>query len=108
MATRTDTTPPTRFHNLPDAALADLLGKADAAAKAATAELEKLKVEARRRAVELLTGDGFEVSIKEQIAGRADVAALKAHLGADYSRFEKPVISTVVRIKAVNRLAIAA
>ena len=98
----------TRFHNLPDAALADLLGRADAVAKAATSELDALKAEARARGVELLIGDGFEVSIKEQIAGRADIAALKAHFGADYARFERPVISTAVRVKAVNRLAIAA
>lgn len=108
MATRTDTMSPTRFHNTSNAALADMLGRADGVAKAADAELEALKAEAKRRGAELLTGDGFEVSIKEQIAGRADVAALKAHLGADYARFEKPVISIVVRIKAVDRLALAA
>lgn len=106
MATRTDTTAPTRFDNIPDAALADMLGKADAVAKAATAELDALKAEAKRRGAELLTGDHHEVTITEQIAGRADVAALKLHLGDAYARFEKPVISTVIRIKAVERVAI--
>lgn len=108
MATRTDTTSPSRFHNVSDQALADALGKADAIAKAAVAELDALKDEAKRRGHEQLVGDEFEVSVKEQIAGRADVAALKVHFGDAYSRFEKAVISTVVRVKSVNRLALAA
>lgn len=97
-----------RFHNLSDAALADAIGAADADAKAATTELEALKAEARARGRELLVGDRHEITIREQIQGRADVAALKLHLGTAYARFEKPVISTVVRVKAVDRLAIAA
>ena len=99
---------PSRFHNLSDAALADAIGAADAVAKAATAELDALKAEAKARRRELLTGDRHEVTIREQIQGRADVAALKLHLGTAYARFEMPVISTVVRVKAVNRLALAA
>ena len=108
MATRTDTTPPTRFHNLPLATLADAIGRADDIAKAATAELDALKAEVRCRSVPLLIGDHHEVTVTEQIAGRADTAALKLHLGSDYARFEKPVISSVVRIKAVDRFALAA
>ena len=106
MATRTVTTPASRFHSLPDAILADLIGKADALAKAAEAELSALKTEAKSRAVLMLIGDHHEVTVTEQIAGRADIPALKLHLGSDYARFEKPVISTVVRIKAVERASL--
>ena len=84
-----------------------MIGKADAPSKAATAELDALKAEAKRRGVEILAGDDFEVTVKDQIQGRPDVAALKLHLGDGYSRFEKPVISTVVRVKAVARAALA-
>jgi hypothetical protein len=104
----TQMTQPSRFHNISDAALADMIGQADAFAKAADAELVALKDEAKRRGAELLIGDAFEITIKEQIAGRLDTKAVKAFLGDGYGRFENAVISTVVRIKAVNRLAIAA
>jgi hypothetical protein len=107
MAARTDTTSVSRFHNIPNAVLADMIGKADALAKAATTELDTLKAEAKRRGIETLAGDEFEVSVKDQIQGRPDVAALKLHLGDGYARFEKPIISTVVRVKAVARGALA-
>ncbi len=108
MAKTVSTTTVSRFHNFSDAALADALGKADAIAKAAVAELDALKAEAKRREVEELVGDEFEVSIKEQIAGRIDTAKVKAFFGDKYGQFENAVISTVVRVKSVNRLAIAA
>ena len=99
---------PSRFHNVSDHDLADMLGKADAIAKAAAAELEALKVEAKRREVEELTGDEFTVTVTEQIAGRIDTKKVRDFLGDSYSAFENAVISTVVRVKAVNRLALAA
>ena len=98
---------PSRFHNMSNAALADEIGRVDAIAKAAAAELELLKAEAKHRSVEALIGDKFEVSVTEQIAGRIDTKKVKALLGDRYSAFENAVISTVVRVKAVNRLAIA-
>jgi hypothetical protein len=97
-----------RFHNLSDKQLADVLGRADAIQKAAEAELKAIKDEFKRRRLSEVAGDEFTVTATEQIAGRADVAALKAHLGDSYSRFEKAIISTVVRVKAINRLALAA
>jgi len=108
MATAKNTTAPSRFHNLSDAALADALGRADAIAKAATADLDALKTEAKRREVEELQGDEFVVTVQEQIAGRIDTAKVKAFLGDRYGQFENAVISTVVRVRAVNRLALAA
>lgn len=99
---------PSRFHNMSDAALADEIGRVDAIAKAAAAELETLKAEAKHRGVEQLIGDKFEISVTEQIAGRLDTKKVKDLLGERYSAFEKAVISTVVRVKAINRLAIAA
>ena len=44
----------------------------------------------------------------EQISGRVDTHPVKELLGARYSTFEKVIISTVIRIKVANRLALAA
>jgi hypothetical protein len=88
--------------------LADALGKADIAAKAAAAEAQALKDELKARGIANAEGDHFAVTVTEQIAGRADVKALRAHLGDAYSRFEISVVSQVVRIKPSPRLAMAA
>jgi hypothetical protein len=48
------------------------------------------------------------VTATEQIAGRLDVKTVKQYLGDSYRRFEVAVVSTVIRIKAVQRFASAA
>jgi hypothetical protein len=75
-----------RFHNLSDRQLADALGRSDAVQKAAEAELKAVKDEFRRRGPSEIAGDDFTVTATDQIAGRADVAALKAHLGDGYRK----------------------
>jgi hypothetical protein len=76
---------------------------------AAEAELKALKDEFKARGLSSVTGDAFSVTATEQIAGRLDAKAVRDYLGADYSRFEVAVVSTVIRIKAANRtLPIAA
>jgi hypothetical protein len=55
-----------------------------------------------------VAGDQFTVTATEQIAGRLDSNAVKEYLGESYRRFEVAVISTVIRIKSVQRLAAAA
>jgi hypothetical protein len=97
-----------RFHNLSDQALADAVGRADAVLKGAEAECKALKEEFKRRGLTEVAGDDFAVTATEQIAGRIDTKAVKEFLGDAYHRFEIPVVSTVVRIKAVKRLAAAA
>jgi hypothetical protein len=97
-----------RFHNLADEALADAIGRADAIVKAAEAELATLKDEFKARGLAEVAGDEFTVTATEQISGRLDAKAVKELLGARYSAFEKVVVSTVIRIKAANRLALAA
>ena len=98
-----------RFHNLPDAALADEIGRVDSISKAAEAELKALKKEFKVRGLAAASGDAFMVTATEQIAGRLDAKAVRDYLGAAYSRFEVAVVSTVIRIKAANRtLPIAA
>ena len=59
MASSVSTTTLSRFHNLSDAVIADALGRADALAKAAAAELEALKDEAKRHGLDELVGDEF-------------------------------------------------
>jgi hypothetical protein len=89
MAASQNTTAHSRFHNLSDAALADEIGRVDSISKAAEAELKVLKDEFKAR--------------------RLDTKAVREFLGPTSARFEVPVISTVIRIRAANRvLAVAA
>jgi hypothetical protein len=101
------TTTVSRFHNLTDEALADAIGRADAIVKGTEAELARLKEEFKARGLSEAAGDDFTVTASEQISGRIDTKAVKAFLGDGYFKFEKAIVSTVIRIKAVNRLAIA-
>src|ERR1700722_528305 len=107
-ANNPSTTSPSRFHNLSNEALADMLGQADAALKGAEAEVKLLKEEFKARGLVEVAGDQFTVTATEQIAGRLDSKAVKEYLGESYRRFEVAVISTVIRIKAVQRFAAAA
>lgn len=90
-----------RFHNLSNEQLADQVGAACAMAKGAEATATALKAEFTRRGLKTVTGWQFTVTATEQIAGRLDAAAVRAHLGDAYYRFEKPIVSTVIRTKAV-------
>ena len=108
-ATNVSIISPSRFHNLPDPALADALGHADAVLKGAEAECKLLKDEFKRRGLIEVAGGHFTVTATEQIAGRLDAKAVRDYLGVAYSRFEVAVVSTVIRIKPANRaLPIAA
>jgi hypothetical protein len=106
MAASSNTT--SRFHNLSNEQLADALGRADAVAMAADNELKMLKEEFKARGLKQIAGAEFAVTATEQIAGRLDAKAVKEYLGTGYTRFEKAVISTVIRVKASHRLAAAA
>jgi hypothetical protein len=97
-----------RFHNLSNEALADELGHADALLKGAEAECRELKEEYKRRGLLTVAGEQFTVTRSEQISGRLDVAAVKQYLGDSWRRFEIATVSTVIRIKAVQRFAQAA
>ena len=92
-----------------DSALADELGHADALLKGAEAECKALKDEFKRRSLAEVAGNEFTVTATEQIAGRLDVNVVKQYLGDSWRRrFEVATLSTVIRIKAVQRLATAA
>jgi hypothetical protein len=108
MAKAANLLPHSRFHNLSDEALADALGEADAVLKGAEAECKALKDEFKNRGLISVAGDHFTITATEQIAGRLDTKAVKNFLGDSYRRFEVPVISTVIRIKAAKQLAAAA
>jgi hypothetical protein len=90
-----------RYHNLSDAALADEIGRVDTIVKSAEAELKALKDEFKDRGLQAASGDAYAVAATEQISGRLDTKAVRQFLGDAYPRFEIPVISTVVRVKAV-------
>jgi len=108
MAQATHDSITSRFHNLSDCALADELGHADALLKGAEAECKALKDVFKRRGLAEIAGGEFTVTATEQIAGRLDVNAVKQYLGDSWHRFEVATVSTVIRIKAVQRFATAA
>jgi hypothetical protein len=108
MTQATDLTTTPRFHNLSNAMLADALGHADAVLKGAEGECKALKDEIKRRGLLEAAGESFAVRVAEQISGRLDVVAVKQYLGESWRRFEVATVSTVVRIKAVERFASAA
>jgi hypothetical protein len=108
MAQATNPSITSRFHNLSNEALADALGYADAVLKSAEAECKALKDEVKRRGLLEATGENFAIRVAEQISRRLDVAAVKGHLGDSWRRFEVATVTTVIRIKAVQRLAHAA
>jgi hypothetical protein len=97
-----------RFHNLTNEMLADLLGDTDARLKGIEAECKALKEEFKARGLLTAAGEHFTVTRSDQISSRMDVTAVKAFLGDAWRKFEIPSITTVVRIKAVERLAAAA
>src|SRR5271155_447826 len=107
-ATHQTTTSVSRFHNVSDEALADMLGQADAVLKGAEAECKLLKDEFKRRGLVEVAGRQFTVTATEQIAGRLDAKAVKEYLGESYYCFENAVVSTVIRVKAVQRIISAA
>jgi hypothetical protein len=88
--------------------LADAIGHADAVLKGAEAECKALKDEFKSRGLLDAAGEHFAVRASEQISGRLDTKAVREFLGDRYHRFEVPVITTVIRVKAVQRSATAA
>jgi hypothetical protein len=97
-----------RFHNISNEALADAIGQADLALKAYEAEVKALKDEFKSRGLLTATGERFSVTRSDHVNCRLDVAAVKQFLGDAWRKFETASITTVIRIKAAQRLAAAA
>ena len=96
-----------RFHNLSAEALADAIGNADAVLKGAEAECKALKEEFKSRGLLTVAGEYFTITRSDQISSRLDVAAVKKFLGDAWRKFETASITTVIRVKTVQRLAAA-
>jgi hypothetical protein len=105
MAQATHSNNTSRFHNLSNEMLADAIGHADAVLKGAEAEAKALKEEFKRRGLLDAAGEHFAVRASEQISGRLDAKAVREFLGEQYHRFERAVVTTVIRIRAIERLA---
>jgi hypothetical protein len=97
-----------RFHNLSNEALADAIGQADAVLKGAEADGEALKEEFKHRGLLTAAGEHFAITRSDQVSSRLDVSAVKAFLGDACRKFETASITTVIRIKSVERFASAA
>jgi hypothetical protein len=108
MAQATNPSTTSRLHNLSNEMLADAIGHADALLKGAEAECKALKEEFKSRGLLTAAGERFTVTRSDQVSSRLDTAAVKAFLGDAWRKFETASITTVIRIKAVERLAHAA
>jgi hypothetical protein len=91
-----------KYHNLSDAALADEIGRIDAIAKAAEAELKALKDEFKARGLDCAKGEFSTVTASEVFT--IDVARVREALGDRVKQFETLIVSTVIRIKPARRL----
>jgi hypothetical protein len=96
-----------RFHNLTDEALADAIGQANALLQGVEAEVAALKVTFKERGILSASGERFTVTRSDQVSSRLDVQAVKRFLGDAWRKFETANITTVIRVKAVERLAAA-
>ena len=96
-----------RFHNLSDEALADAIGQTDALLKGVEAEIAALKATFKERGILAASGERFTVTRSDQVSSRLDVQAVKRFLGDACRKFETANITTVIRIRAVERLAAA-
>ena len=72
------------------------------------AELAALKDEFKARGLSEVAGDDFTVTATDAVSWRLDTKAVRAFLGAKASKFETVSNTTTIRIKAANRLALAA
>ena len=108
MAQANLTSTTSRFHNLCDQALADALGYADSVLKGAEAECKSLKDEFKRRGLTEVAGDTFTVTATSRSPGGSIARPSRSSWASSYRRFEVAVVSTVIRIKAAQKLAQAA
>lgn len=98
-----------RFDNFSAEMLADEIGRIDAILKAAENDLKEMKAVFKARGLEEVSGDSYLVTATDQTSWRLDTEAVRAHLGALASKFEKISTSTVIRIKPNARtLSVAA
>jgi hypothetical protein len=93
-----------KYHNLSNAALADEIGRVDAIAKAAEAELKAFKDEFKARGLKQAIGEMTEITAVEQTANRLETAKVRAFFGSAIARYETPVVSTVIRVRPTRRL----
>jgi hypothetical protein len=108
MATATNTTN-NRFHNLPPAMLADLIGDLDRKAKSASAELDAAKDAFKAAGYLIASGEAFSVQVQKSIRQTLDTSAVKAEMGQvwfdDHSKLGEVV---TLRIAAAAPVTIAA
>ncbi len=108
MATSLNTTN-NRFHNLPPAMLADLIGDLDRKAKSASAELDAAKDAFKARGLLIAEGETHSVMVQKSIRQTLDTAKVKAAMGQvwfdDHSKLGEVV---TLRISASAPQAIAA
>jgi hypothetical protein len=62
----------------------------------------------KQRGLLTVAGEHFTITRSDQASSRLDVAAVKQFLGDAWRKFETASITTVIRIKASQRLAHAA
>ena len=94
---------------LATAMLADLIGRLDREAKAASAELDAAKNAFKARGMLIAEGDSFAVMVQKSIRQSLDTGAVKAEMGQqwfdDHSKLSEVV---TLRVTASKAAALAA
>lgn len=90
-----------KFDNYSNEALADMIGAGDVLAKSATARVDELKDEAKRRGIETATGSVYRVSITSVETSRLDTKALRELLGDALDPYYRKTPTCTLRISAL-------
>jgi len=107
MASLSNTTAAARFHNMPAAMLADVIGTLDAQIKALEAEKEAARMALKARGVARAEGERFTVSFVSSIRQTLDTTAVKQAMGQDwFDDHSKLAEVTSLRVTA-NKAALA-
>jgi hypothetical protein len=90
------------------ATVPDEIGRVDAIAKAAEAELKALKDEFKARGLDCAEGLVSTVTASEVFKNTLDMTRIREALGDHVKQFETLMVSTVIRIKPTRRLEVLA
>jgi hypothetical protein len=82
-----------KYHNLSNEALADEIGRVDAIAKAAEAELKALKDEFKARGLDCAEGLVSTVTASEVFKNTLDMTRIREALGDHVKQFETLAVS---------------
>ena len=96
-----------RFHNIPNALLADRIGDLDCRSKAIEAELKAAKDALKARGVDRTDGLRFTVTFSQFIRVTLDAAAIRSEMGGKWCDDRSKLAEVVTARITVNKAALA-